>query len=114
MMVQFASIAGLSNASLQLKTLIYSRIQLGVYGTLPMDMARVLSYTVSQRAPSAQELYSYGIHESTATFAVGNSNLSKEISHNLELNLQKTMGAVSGKVNVYANKFNNYIYGYYY
>jgi iron complex outermembrane recepter protein len=73
-----------------------------------------LSYTVSQRAPSAQELYSYGPHESTATFAVGNSNLSKEISHNLELNLQKTMGAIRGKLNVYANKFKNYIYGYYY
>jgi iron complex outermembrane receptor protein len=73
-----------------------------------------LSYTVSQRAPSAQELYSYGPHESTATFAVGNSNLSKEISHNLELNLQKTMGAIKGKLNIYANKFKNYIYGYYY
>jgi iron complex outermembrane receptor protein len=72
-----------------------------------------LSYTVSQRAPSAQELYSYGIHESTATFAVGNSNLYKETSHNLELNIQKTMGKVKGKVNVYLNKFNNYIYGYY-
>jgi iron complex outermembrane recepter protein len=72
-----------------------------------------LSYTVSQRAPSAAELYSYGIHESTATFAVGNSNLSKETSHNLELNVQKTMGKVRGKVNVYLNKFNNYIYGYY-
>jgi iron complex outermembrane receptor protein len=72
-----------------------------------------LSYTVSQRAPSAQELYSYGPHESTATFAVGNSNLNKETSHNLELNVQKTMGKVRGKVNVYLNKFNNYIYGYY-
>jgi iron complex outermembrane receptor protein len=72
-----------------------------------------LSYTVSQRAPSAAELYSYGIHEATATFAVGNSNLSKETSHNLELNLQKTMGKARGKVNVYVNKFNNYIYGFY-
>jgi iron complex outermembrane receptor protein len=72
-----------------------------------------LSYTVSQRAPSAQELYSYGVHESTATFAVGNSNLSKETSHNLEFNVQKTMGTVRGKVNVYLNKFNNYIYGFY-
>ncbi|BEI33839.1 TonB-dependent receptor [Polynucleobacter sp. HIN5] len=72
-----------------------------------------LSYTVSQRAPSAQELYSYGVHESTATFAVGNSNLSKETSHNLEVNIQKTIGKVRGKVNVYLNKFSNYIYGYY-
>lgn len=72
-----------------------------------------LSYTVSQRAPSAQELYSYGIHESTATFAVGNSYLTKETSHNLELNLQKMVGKVKGKINLYLNKFSNYIYGYY-
>jgi iron complex outermembrane receptor protein len=73
-----------------------------------------LSYTVSQRAPSAQELYSYGPHESTATFSIGNSNLVKETSHNLELNVQKTLGVLKGKVNIYLNKFNNYIYGYYY
>jgi iron complex outermembrane recepter protein len=72
-----------------------------------------LSYTVSQRAPSAAELYSYGVHESTATFSVGNSNLNKETSHNLEFNIQKTVGKVRGKVNAYVNKFNNYIYGFY-
>jgi iron complex outermembrane recepter protein len=71
------------------------------------------AYTVSQRAPSAQELYAYGIHESTATFVVGNSNLSKETSHNLELTAQKILGKVRGKASVYVNKFSNYIYGNY-
>jgi iron complex outermembrane recepter protein len=71
------------------------------------------AYTVSQRAPSAQELYAYGIHESTATFMVGNSNLSKETSHNLELTAQKVLGKVRGKASVYVNKFNNYIFGNY-
>ena len=70
-------------------------------------------YTVSQRAPSAQELYSYGAHESTATFDIGNPNLSKETSHNLEFNIQKTSGLVRSKASVYANRFNNYIYGFY-
>ena len=72
-----------------------------------------LSYTVSQRAPNAPELYAYGPHDATATFAIGNSNLQKEISHNLEYTIQKTSGPIQGKVNVYANKFTNYIYGYY-
>jgi iron complex outermembrane receptor protein len=72
-----------------------------------------VAYTVSQRAPSAQELYSYGAHESTATFDIGNPNLTKETSHNLEFNLQKTSGLMRGKASVYANRFNNYIYGYY-
>jgi iron complex outermembrane recepter protein len=72
-----------------------------------------LAYTVSQRAPSAQELYSYGAHESTATFDIGNPNLSKEISNNLELNFQKTSGLLKAKASLYANRFNNYIYGFY-
>ena len=72
-----------------------------------------VAYTVSQRAPSAQELYSYGAHESTATFDIGNPKLTKETSHNLEFNIQKTSGLMRGKASVYANRFNNYIYGYY-
>ena len=72
-----------------------------------------VAYTVSQRAPSAQELYSYGAHESTATFDIGNPNLSKETSHNLEFNLQKTSGLMRAKASIYANRFNNYIYGFY-
>ena len=72
-----------------------------------------VAYTVSQRAPSAQELYSYGAHESTATFDIGNPNLNKETSHNLEFNIQKNSGSMRGKASVYANRFNNYIYGYY-
>ena len=72
-----------------------------------------VAYTVSQRAPSAQELYSYGAHESTATFDIGNPNLNKETSHNLEFNIQKTSVLLRGKASVYANRFNNYIYGYY-
>ena len=72
-----------------------------------------VAYTVSPRAPSAQELYSYGAHESTATFDIGNPNLNKETSHNLEFNIQKTSGLMRAKASVYANRFNNYIYGYY-
>lgn len=72
-----------------------------------------VAYTVSQRAPSAQELYSYGAHESTATFDIGNPNLNKEASHNLEFNVQKISGLMRGKASLYANRFNNYIYGFY-
>lgn len=72
-----------------------------------------LAYTVSQRAPSAQELYSYGPHDSTATFDIGNSNLGVETSHNLELSFQKTLGLMRSKASIYRNQFNNFIYGYY-
>ena len=71
------------------------------------------SYTVSQRAPSATELYAFGPHDSTATYIIGNSGLSTETSHNFEINLQKTSGIFQGKANLYQNQFSNYIYGYY-
>ena len=82
-----------------------------------LDVARGyglgLAYTVSQRAPSAQELYSYGPHDSTATFDVGNSNLGTETSHNVEVSFQKTLGLVRSKASIYRNQFTNYIYGFY-
>lgn len=84
----------------------------GLWNFMPGHGAGI-AYTVSQRAPSAQELYSYGAHESTATFDIGNPMLNKETSHNLEFNIQKTSGLLRGKASLYANRFNNYIYGFY-
>ena len=72
-----------------------------------------LSYTVSQRAPTPQELYSYGPHDSTATFDIGNANLATETSHNVELSFQKTLGLFRSKASLYRNQFSNYIYGFY-
>jgi iron complex outermembrane receptor protein len=71
------------------------------------------SYTVSQRAPNATELYAFGPHDATATYIIGNSALSTETSHNFEINLQKTSGLLQGKANLYQNEFTNYVYGYY-
>jgi iron complex outermembrane receptor protein len=71
------------------------------------------SYTVSERAPNAAELYAYGPHDATATYIIGNSNLQTETSHNTEVTLQKTLNLIQGKAAIYQNVFNNYIYGYY-
>ena len=82
-----------------------------------LDVARGyglgLSYTVSQRAPTPQELYSYGPHDSTATFDIGNANLATETSHNVEISFQKTLGLFRSKASLYRNQFSNYIYGFY-
>ena len=82
-----------------------------------LDVARGyglgLSYTASQRAPTPQELYSYGPHDSTATFDIGNANLATETSHNVEISFQKTLGLFRSKASLYRNQFSNYIYGFY-
>ncbi|MGH8809250.1 MAG: TonB-dependent receptor, partial [Noviherbaspirillum sp.] len=69
------------------------------------------TFSVAQRAPAVEELYSNGPHESTATFDIGDAALQKETSRNLELTLQKTEGLIRWKANLYENRVRNYIFG---
>ncbi|MFY9479074.1 MAG: TonB-dependent receptor [Aquabacterium sp.] len=69
------------------------------------------TYSVAQRAPSTEELYSNGPHEATETFDIGNADFKKETSHNIELSLQKTAGLVRWKVNLFQNQVKDFIYG---
>lgn len=70
-----------------------------------------LTAAVAQRAPATEELYSAGPHDATATFDIGNSAFQKEVSHNLELSLQKTQDAWRWKINVFQSHVSNFIYG---
>lgn len=67
--------------------------------------------SIAQRAPNPEELYSNGPHEASGTFDIGDTALQKERSRNLELTLQKTQGAVRWKLNLFANKAKDFIYG---
>jgi iron complex outermembrane receptor protein len=67
--------------------------------------------SIAQRAPAAEELYSNGPHESTATFDIGDPALKKEISRNIELTLQKTSGLIRWKANLFQNHVSNYVFG---
>jgi iron complex outermembrane recepter protein len=69
------------------------------------------TYSLAQRAPATEELYSNGPHEATQTYDIGNPNFKKEISNNLELSLQKTAEKFRWKGNLFQNKIKNYIYG---
>lgn len=73
--------------------------------------ALVSSLSSAQRAPTTEELYSDGPHESTKTFDIGDHHLKTENSKNFEFALQKTSGLWHGKVNLFINKVNNYVYG---
>lgn len=67
--------------------------------------------SVAQRAPAADELYSGGPHDATGTFDIGNPTFAKEVSHNIELSLQKTSGIVRWKANVFNNRVKNFVFG---
>ncbi len=69
-----------------------------------------LTATRGQRAPTTVALYANGIHIATNTFDHGNQSLSKETSNNFDFSLQKTSGAVRGRVNLFYNHIDNYVF----
>ncbi len=69
------------------------------------------TWSLAQRAPTTEELYSNGPHESTATFDIGNPALDKETSRNIEISLQKTEGLVRWKANLFRNEVDNFVFG---
>lgn len=69
-----------------------------------------LSVAHSERMPNAQELYANGGHFATNTYEIGNAELSKEKSNNIELGLRKTAGKATFAINAYHNEVSDYIY----
>ena len=63
-----------------------------------------------ERLPLAQELYADGGHFATNTYELGNEDLSKEKSNNVELGLHYDDEKLSYHVHLYHNWFDNYIY----
>ncbi|MEI6705821.1 MAG: TonB-dependent receptor [Methylococcales bacterium] len=69
-----------------------------------------LAFTHSQRAPLIQELYYDGVHEASRSYEVGNANLGKEFSNNLDLGYRFKSDWMNAEVNVFHNWVSNYIY----
>ncbi|WP_164108472.1 MULTISPECIES: TonB-dependent receptor [Sphingobacterium] len=62
------------------------------------------------RAPSANELYSDGIHHGTGTYEVGNKSLESEKGLKWVNSLLVHKGAINGNIDVFAQVIDNYIY----
>lgn len=69
-----------------------------------------LAYTHSQRAPLIQELFYDGVHEASRSYELGDANLSKEFSNNIDLGYRFNSDWMSAEVNVFHNWVSNYIY----
>ena len=68
------------------------------------------SLSRSHRLPTAEELYADGIHLATATYEVGNQDLEKETSNNVDLTLRKFEGDTTFSLSAFHNRVDNYIY----
>ena len=84
-----------------------------VGGMLPLapGYSAGLTLSVAQRAPATEELYSEGPHHATETFDIGNPDLVKEVSRNIELSFQKTEGLVRWKANLFQNSVKDFVFG---
>ncbi|HEX2121958.1 MAG TPA: TonB-dependent receptor [Thermoanaerobaculia bacterium] len=60
--------------------------------------------------PNAEELYSFGPHLSTRSFEIGNADLEKEVNLDADLSVRKLTGRVTGEINAFVNRFDNFIF----
>ena len=86
-------------------------VSAGVVWSFIPDYALGLSLSRSQRLPTAEELYANGPHAATHTVELGDANLKRETSKNIELSLRKLAGDTTFDLSLYRNDFNDYIYG---
>lgn len=70
-----------------------------------------LSYTHASRVPTAEELFSDGVHLATNAYERGNSLLGRETSRAWDLGLRKTAGDTTWGVSLYRHQVDGYIYG---
>ena len=69
-----------------------------------------VSVSHAERAPSIEELYAQGPHLATATFEIGDVNLDKEKSNNIDVYWRKTTGRFTATANFFYNRIDGYIY----
>jgi iron complex outermembrane receptor protein len=68
------------------------------------------SLSRSHRLPTAEELYADGVHLATSTYEVGNQDLKKETSNNIDLTLRKFEGDTTFSLSAFRNRVDDYIY----
>ena len=87
-----------------------STVSAGLLRELTPNVSVTLNLTRAERAPSIEELYSNGPHHATQTFDIGDANLRKESSRNVDLTLRGKHGDVRWKASLFAARFRDYIH----
>lgn len=70
----------------------------------------VVNLDHAERAPAEEELFADGPHAATASYEIGNPNLSEEKANQLEIGLHFHSDIVEAKFSAYYNRFNDFIY----
>jgi iron complex outermembrane recepter protein len=69
-----------------------------------------VSLSRSVKLPNAEELFANGPHVATNAFEIGDPTLKEETNVGAELSLRKRSGRLTGEINVFANRFDGFIF----
>jgi iron complex outermembrane receptor protein len=83
---------------------------IGLIQNLPYDLVGSITAQYVERAPKPAELFSRGPHDATATFDIGNPNLTIETAKSVEIGLRKATGPLRFEATAYFTRFNNFIF----
>lgn len=83
---------------------------IGLLQDLPGGMVGSITAQYVERAPKAAELFSRGGHDATATFDIGNPNLTIETAKSVEIGVRKSTGPLRFEATAYYTHFDNFIY----
>ncbi|GAB4369484.1 MAG: TonB-dependent receptor [Acidobacteriota bacterium] len=82
----------------------------GVSRSLPRDWIAVATLSRATRIPTVEELASFGEHEATRSFEIGDPELDTETTWGLDLALRRVEGVVSGELDLFWNRIDGFIY----
>jgi iron complex outermembrane receptor protein len=85
-------------------------VSAGTTWTSPGGWNVGLTLARSDKLPTAAELYADGPHAATRAYEIGDPDLEKETSWGADLSFGRRLGHVTGQVNLFANRFDGFIY----
>jgi len=93
-------------------TTIYQAVTGTLGGLLDLGHGLTLSTNLATawRPPTVNELYASGVHQSAATYEIGDPNLTREQAYNASASLLYNGAKVEGEVGGYVNYIRNYLY----
>jgi iron complex outermembrane recepter protein len=83
---------------------------IGLIQNFPYDLVGSITAQYVERAPKPAELFSRGGHDATATFDIGNPNLTIETAKSVEIGLRRATGPLRFEATAYYTRFNNFIF----
>ncbi len=69
-----------------------------------------LNYAHVSRSPTIAELFAAGVHGATSRYERGSIGMQREISRNIELDMQYNINDIDMSFNLYRNNINNFIF----